>query len=104
LKKYHGSGLVRGIGPVTAKRIVKHFGLDTLEVIEHDIERLHQVDGGGAKRIEIIARNYIGAGLDPRREEKQRKQSKEERAEWFVPPVAASRRRGTLAPFWATTR
>ena len=58
LKKYLGSGLIKGIGPVTAERIVKHFGLDTLEVIENDIGRLHQVDGVGRKRIEIIQRGW----------------------------------------------
>ena len=58
LKKYLGSGLIKGIGPVTAERIVKHFGLDTLDVIENDIGRLHQVDGVGPKRIEIIARGW----------------------------------------------
>ncbi|HEX6480805.1 MAG TPA: hypothetical protein VF043_18350 [Ktedonobacteraceae bacterium] len=32
LEKYLGSGLIKGIGPVTAKRIFKHFGLDTLKI------------------------------------------------------------------------
>ncbi len=58
LKKYLGSGLIKGIGPVTAERIVKHFGLATLDVIENDIGRLSQVDGVGRKRIEIIARGW----------------------------------------------
>ena len=54
MKKYLGSGLIKGIGPVTADRIVKHFGLDTLEVIENDLGRLSEVGGVGPKRIEII--------------------------------------------------
>jgi len=58
LKKYLGSGLIKGIGPVTAERIVKHFGLDTLEVIENDVARLSQVGGVGPKRIEIIRRGW----------------------------------------------
>ncbi len=58
LKKYLGSGLIKGIGPVTAERIVKHFKLDTLDVIENDIARLNQVDGVGPKRIEIITRGW----------------------------------------------
>ena len=37
LEKYLGSGLIKGIGPVTAKRIVKHFGLETLEIIEQSV-------------------------------------------------------------------
>jgi exodeoxyribonuclease V alpha subunit len=40
LEKYLGSGLIKGIGPVTAKRIVKHFGLETLEIIEQSCSRL----------------------------------------------------------------
>src|SRR5258708_26793624 len=40
LEKYPGSGLIKAIGPVTAKRIVKHFGLDTLEIIEQSCSRL----------------------------------------------------------------
>ncbi len=58
LKKYLGSGLIKGIGPVTAERIVKRFKLETLDVIENDIARLNQVDGVGPKRIEIIARGW----------------------------------------------
>ena len=34
IEKYLGSGLIKGVGPVTAKRIVKHFGLETLDIIE----------------------------------------------------------------------
>lgn len=58
LRKYLGSGLIKGIGPVTAERIVKHFGLETLDVIEKEVERLHQVEGVGPKRIEIIRRGW----------------------------------------------
>ncbi len=45
IEKYLGSGLIKGVGPVTAKRIVKHFGLDTLEIIENRIHRLSEVPG-----------------------------------------------------------
>ncbi len=58
IRKYLGSGLIKGIGPVTAKRIVDFFGLDTLDVIENDIARLNQVDGVGGKRIEIIQKGW----------------------------------------------
>ncbi len=58
IKKYLGSGLIKGIGPVTAERIVSHFGMDTLDVIEQDVARLSQVEGVGAKRIEIIQRGW----------------------------------------------
>jgi exodeoxyribonuclease V alpha subunit len=58
IRKYLGSGLIKGIGPVTAKRIVEFFGLDTLEVIENDIARLNEVGGVGSKRIDIIQRGW----------------------------------------------
>jgi exodeoxyribonuclease V alpha subunit len=58
IRKYLGSGLIKGIGPVTAKRIVDHFGLDTLDVIENQIARLNEVNGVGGKRIEIIQRGW----------------------------------------------
>src|SRR5512135_1048019 len=45
IERYLGSGLIKGIGPVTAKRIVRHFGLDTLRTIEEDPSRLHEVLG-----------------------------------------------------------
>lgn len=45
LEKYLGSGLIKGVGPVTAKRIVKYFGKDTLEIFEHEIDRLTEVPG-----------------------------------------------------------
>ena len=51
LEKYLGSGLIKGVGPKTAKSIVQHFGLDTLEVIEHQSERLSEVRGLGPKRV-----------------------------------------------------
>lgn len=54
IEKYLGSGLIEGVGPVTAKRIVAHFGLETLDVIEHQIERLSEVPGIAQKRIQQI--------------------------------------------------
>ncbi|MCU0565379.1 MAG: ATP-dependent RecD-like DNA helicase [Oculatellaceae cyanobacterium Prado106] len=54
IEKYLGSGLIKGVGPVTAKRIVAHFGLETLEVIEHHIERLSEVPGIAQKRVQMI--------------------------------------------------
>ena len=55
IERYLSSGLIKGIGPVMAKRLVKKFGLKTLDVIENDIESLKKVDGFGEKRIELIA-------------------------------------------------
>lgn len=54
IEKYLGSGLIKGVGPVTAKRIVAHFGLETLDVIENQIERLVEVPGIAKKRITKI--------------------------------------------------
>lgn len=54
IEKYLGSGLIKGVGPVTAKRIVKHFGLETLEIIENQIDRLSEVPGIASKRIAMI--------------------------------------------------
>ncbi len=58
IKKYLGSGLVKGIGPVMAKRIVKKFGKDSLEIIEHDIQKLLKVPGIGKKRVEMIEKAW----------------------------------------------
>ena len=54
IEKYLGSGLIKGIGPEMAKRIVKLFGLKTLDIIEKDIQKLSKVDGVGPKRIAQI--------------------------------------------------
>ncbi len=51
IQKYLGSGLIKGIGPVYAKRIVEKFGLDTLIVIDESPDRLFEVSGLGKKRI-----------------------------------------------------
>lgn len=58
IQKYLGSGLIKGVGPVTARRIVDHFGERTLDVIEGDISRLCEVKGIAAKRVELIQRAW----------------------------------------------
>ena len=55
IEAYLASGLVKGIGPVIAKKIVAAFGPDTLHVIEHEPERLRQVPHLGKKRCEELA-------------------------------------------------
>ena len=55
IRKYLGSGLIKGIGPATAANIVAVFGLDTFDIIENDIHRLREVPGLGEKRIGWIA-------------------------------------------------
>jgi exodeoxyribonuclease V alpha subunit len=54
VKRYLGSGLVRGIGPVMAERIVDEFGVEALDVIELEPGRLREVPGIGPKRIDGI--------------------------------------------------
>lgn len=58
IEKYLGSGLIKGVGPKFAKRIVRRFGTDTLEIIETDIQRLLEVEGIGKKRVDQIAESW----------------------------------------------
>ena len=59
IEKYLGSGLIRGIGPKYARRIVQTFGKDTLEVIENDPDRLFSVPGIGKSRVEQIKKSWV---------------------------------------------
>ncbi|MFQ5655394.1 MAG: ATP-dependent RecD-like DNA helicase, partial [Planctomycetota bacterium] len=54
IERYLGSGMVRGMGKVMAARLVAHFGMKTLDVIEGEGERLTEVEGIGPKRRERI--------------------------------------------------
>ncbi|MFI1616371.1 ATP-dependent RecD-like DNA helicase [Streptomyces lydicus] len=54
IRRYLGSGLIKGIGPRIADRIVEHFGTDTLDVIEREPARLVEVPGLGPKRTKLI--------------------------------------------------
>ncbi|WP_145497247.1 ATP-dependent RecD-like DNA helicase [Streptomyces sp. CFMR 7] len=55
IRRYLGSGLIKGIGPVMADRITTHFGVDTLDIIENAPKRLVEVPGLGPKRTKMIA-------------------------------------------------
>ncbi|MEZ6038214.1 MAG: ATP-dependent RecD-like DNA helicase [Planctomycetota bacterium] len=55
IEAYLASGLVKGVGPGIAKRIVDEFGEETLRVIEEDPTRLRQVHGLGAKKVQELA-------------------------------------------------
>jgi exodeoxyribonuclease V alpha subunit len=55
IQKYLGSGLIKGIGPVMAERMVAHFGVDIMHVIEAEPGRLIEVAGLGPKRTAMIA-------------------------------------------------
>jgi exodeoxyribonuclease V alpha subunit len=58
IRRYLGSGLIKGIGPKMAERIVSHFDLDTLRVIEQEPTRLIEVPGLGPKRTAMIGRAW----------------------------------------------
>ncbi|MEJ2758919.1 MAG: AAA family ATPase [Anaerolineales bacterium] len=55
MQRYLASGLLEGIGPKLAERIVDHFGAETLEIIDQHPERLREVPDIGPKRMRIIA-------------------------------------------------
>jgi exodeoxyribonuclease V alpha subunit len=55
IRAYLGSGLIKGIGPVMAERMVDHFGTGILDVIDHQPSRLTEVHGLGPKRTKKIA-------------------------------------------------
>jgi exodeoxyribonuclease V alpha subunit len=59
IRRYLGSGLIKGIGPKMAERIVDHFGPATLEVIEEDPKRLVEVPGLGPKRTQMITAAWV---------------------------------------------
>lgn len=58
IERYLGSGMIKGIGPVMAKRLVNKFKEETLNIIEENIERLREVEGIGDKRIEMIKKAW----------------------------------------------
>ncbi|HEX9540390.1 MAG TPA: ATP-dependent RecD-like DNA helicase [Streptosporangiaceae bacterium] len=55
IRRYLGSGMIKGIGPVMAERMVAHFGTDILRVIEEEPQRLVEVPGVGPKRTKLVA-------------------------------------------------
>lgn len=58
IKEFLASGTIKGIGPKTAEAIVRKFGEDTMDVIEHEPDRLTEVDGIGKKKAVQIAESY----------------------------------------------
>ena len=59
MEKYLGSGLIKGIGPKYAKKIVGQFGADTLNVIEDQPDRLLEIPGIGRARVESIKKSWL---------------------------------------------
>ena len=58
MEKYLGSGLIKGVGPKFAKRIVQKYGADTFTIIEENVQLLIEVDGIGNKRVQMIAESW----------------------------------------------
>ncbi len=54
IEKYLGSGMIRGIGPIYARKLVRAFGETVFEIIEQEPGRLREVTGIGPKRAERI--------------------------------------------------
>lgn len=59
IEKYLSSGVIRGIGPITAKKIISHFGKDSLDIMDNDIGRLKEIEGIGEKKFSIICESYL---------------------------------------------
>ena len=59
IEKYLGSGLIKGIGSMYAKRIVEKFGEETLQIIEENPDELINVSGIGAKRVYMIKKAWV---------------------------------------------
>lgn len=59
IEKYLSSGIIRGIGPVTAKKIIEHFGEETIDILDNNIDRLKEIEGIGEKKFGIICESYL---------------------------------------------
>ena len=58
MEKYLGSGLIKGVGPKFAKKIVQKYGADTFTVIEDNVDLLIEIEGIGKKRVQMIAESW----------------------------------------------
>lgn len=58
IERYLASGIIIGIGPITAKKIVEKFGEKTLEILDKNIERLKEIEGIGDKKISVINESF----------------------------------------------
>ncbi len=58
IEKYLASGIIKNIGPALARRIVEHFGEKSLDVLDNQPERLQEVNGLGAKKLESIVESW----------------------------------------------
>jgi exodeoxyribonuclease V alpha subunit len=58
IEKYLGSGLIKGVGPITAKKIVEHFGTDTMDVLEYSPQKLSAIAGISEKKAAEIGFSF----------------------------------------------
>ncbi len=58
IERYLASGMIRGLGKGTARKIVDHFGTSTLDVMNNEIERLLEVDGIAEKKLDMIQHDW----------------------------------------------
>jgi len=58
MERYLGSGLIKGIGPATAKLIIQQFGTDALDIMQYAPERLIEIVGIGPKKAQMIAESF----------------------------------------------
>lgn len=58
IMKYLSSGLIPGIGPKTAEKIVEKFGLDSLDILQYSPDKLNEIPGLGEKKIAKIAEAF----------------------------------------------
>jgi len=89
-RAYLGNGLVKGLGPILAKKLVGRFGVEVLAVIENRTAELQSVDGMGAKRRERIAHAW--------QEAKQAREIMLHRAQRSRPHSAEDAERPALPP------
>lgn len=59
IERYLSSGVIAGIGPVTARKIIERFGDKSLEMMDNDIDCLKEIEGIGEKKIDIIRESYL---------------------------------------------
>ena len=58
IEKYLGSGLIRGVGPITAKKIVDHFGENTIDILEYSPQKLAEISGISEKKATDIGFSF----------------------------------------------
>ena len=58
IERFLGSGAIKGIGPAMARRMVEHFGLKTMDILEREPRHLLEIEGIGPKKLAMIVESY----------------------------------------------